>query len=455
MIILGVKDFGKKLENCLLVLFLLLIPTQLGKHFWPDWSNVLGIRIDYLSPTLYLVDLVWLTWIVAKIFNLKFKNFSFKEKIFSFENLIFLLIIILNVLVANNWQIAIYRWIRIGQWWLTYKALRGGYGNPPIQRIPIQRMLRWIIPCWIIGESLLGLAQIINGQNLGGIFYWLGERRFEFNTIGIAQMSILGEGFLRAYGTFSHPNSLAGFMLVAWLMWTRQKLAYSGGQVKNIWYWVVWWMGLIGIIISGSRMVWLLAGIIIIKNYQLSIKNWKEILLVGLTISGIVWVVSWNYRVSDFVGGWDTNSLEKRLSLNLAALGMMRDNLMLGVGAGNFLVRLPEYQRGRQFYWLQPVHNIFLLALAEIGLLGIMMMGYKIIKNWKWQIKREWWVLAVIVVTGMVDHYWLTLPQNSWLLVMVLVIIGNVEKTNMEHSGPGRRKSGNGGTGTGDDGDSN
>ena len=60
------KDFGKKAENFLLILFLLLIPTQLGKHFWPDWSSVLGIRIDYLSPTLYLVDIVWLVWVMVK-----------------------------------------------------------------------------------------------------------------------------------------------------------------------------------------------------------------------------------------------------------------------------------------------------------------------------------------------------------------------------------------------------
>ena len=396
------KDFGKKAENFLLILFLLLIPTQLGKHFWPDWSSVLGIRIDYLSPTLYLVDIVWLVWVMVKtITNYKLIITNWKKS-FSFENLILILVVILNVLVANNRWVAIYKWIRVGQWWITYKIVKN-------QKLKVKSLFKLIIPCWIIGETLLGLAQIISGQNLGGIFYWLGERRFNFNTVGIAQMSVVGEGILRAYGTFSHPNSLAGFILVVWLWWSRYKN-------KNILYWMVWWMGLVGIIISGSRVVWVLTGIILIKDI-----NWKKILLAGLVVLGMLWILSWNYRVSDFVGGWDVNSLDKRLNLNLSALGMIRENTMLGVGAGNFLVRLPQYQWNRQFYWLQPVHNIVLLIVAEIGVLGVMVWGYKLLMTIKIkEVKKEWLILGIIILTGMVDHYWLTLPQNSWLLVMVL-----------------------------------
>jgi hypothetical protein len=399
-----VKDFGKKLENFLLILFLILIPTQLGKHFWPDWSSVGGIRIDYLAPTLYLVDIIWSLWIATKLitnYELEITNW---KKIFSFENLILILMVVLNILVASNRWIAVYRWVRIGQWFVTVKMLRNRHRS---------LFLQWIIPCWIIGETLLGLGQIISGQNLGGIFYWLGERRFNFNTIGIAQMSVLGEGMLRAYGTFSHPNSLAGFLLVSWLIWSKNK-------GKSIWHWTVWWMGLIGIIISGSRIVWLLTGIILITNFKLRITNWKKILLVGLMVCGVVWVVSWNYRVSDFVGGWDVNSLEKRMNLNLSAVNMISENMMIGVGAGNFLVRLPQYQWQRQFYWLQPVHNIVLLALVEIGVLGVMILGYKLITNYELRItKRNWLILGVIFLTGMVDHYWLTLPQNSWLLAII------------------------------------
>lgn len=400
------KVFLAKLESFLLILFLILIPTQLGKHFWPPWSNVLGIRIDYLSPVLYLVDLVWMGWLAMKLFRRReeIKLAKITEQL-NFENFILLLVVVLNILVASNKWIAMYKWLRIGQWWITILNL---------QTSNFKKYLKWIIPCWIMGETLLGLSQIVSGGSLGGIFYWLGERRFNFNTVGIAQISVLGEGLLRAYGTFSHPNSLAGFLLVCWLLWSR----YKDKGDRTIWFWIVWWMGLIGIFISGSRIVWLLALVTLLKEI-----NIKKILLASFLIAGVLWIVSWNYRVVDFVGGWDVNSLEKRINLNMAALGMIKENIMLGVGAGNFLVKLPQYQWQRRFFWLQPAHNIFLLALTEIGSLGILILGYKFLKNNQtlWA-KKNWWILIVIAVTGMVDHYWLTLPQNGWLLTVILAI---------------------------------
>src|SRR5258706_15195361 len=47
-----------KIESLLLSLLILFIPTELGKHFWPDFSIVTGIRVDYLSPTFYFTDIL-------------------------------------------------------------------------------------------------------------------------------------------------------------------------------------------------------------------------------------------------------------------------------------------------------------------------------------------------------------------------------------------------------------
>ncbi len=63
------------------------------------------------------------------------------------------------------------------------------------------------------------------------------------------------------------------------------------------------------------------------------------------------------------------------MGLNWAAIKMVKDNLFWGTGAGNFLVRLPFYQKEVGSYWLQPVHNIGLLILSEWGLLGGVWLG--------------------------------------------------------------------------------
>src|SRR5258708_5835258 len=45
------------LERFLLSFTLLLLPTQFGRHFWPDFAFVQGQRSDYLSPTIYFTDI--------------------------------------------------------------------------------------------------------------------------------------------------------------------------------------------------------------------------------------------------------------------------------------------------------------------------------------------------------------------------------------------------------------
>lgn len=393
MLTLGVKRFWW-------ILFLLLIPTQLGKHFWFEWSSIQGIRSDYLSPTLYLIDIVWLILVVT---SYQLRHACRQAGVTSLRKYWWVgVLIIINILVAGNRWVAVYNWVRILQWGITIKLVISN-------QLRVTSYLKWIVPVWIMGEGLLGLAQIINNGSLQGIFYWLGERRFSLTTVGIAQMSWLGESLIRAYGTFSHPNSLAGFLLVAWAWWQKET------KVKNVGYWIVWWIGLLGIVISGSRIVWLLAiGLLVMKWGK---SWWKYGIIVAGVVMMILGVVGDNYRIADFVGGWDTASLSKRWTLNVEAITMIRDHPLFGVGVGNMVTQ--------EFRWRQPVHNMLLLIVSELGIIPVII----IIKNYELRIKnflknkKNWVILGIILITGMVDHYWVTLVQNRWLLAVIMGIM--------------------------------
>ena len=54
-----------KLYQLLFSLLILLLPTQLGRHFWPSYSFVFGLKVDYLSPTLYLTDIFLVLTLIA------------------------------------------------------------------------------------------------------------------------------------------------------------------------------------------------------------------------------------------------------------------------------------------------------------------------------------------------------------------------------------------------------
>jgi O-antigen ligase len=420
--------FVSKLINILLFLFLLLIPTQLGRHFWPEWSYVLGIRVDYLSPTLYLIDVVWIGFVIS---NFQFSISNIK-KFFNFKNLLILGFVGVNILVAVNPMVAIYKWLRVVQILITFFYFRK---NKEL----IKSFFKKIIPCWIVFESLLALAQIINNGSLGGIFYWFGERSFSFNTIGIAQMSVFGQGLIRAYGTFSHPNSLAGFLLVSLLLWwwikslsaTPFLLLTKGRLINNTWWWLVFWFGFLGILISGSRTIWGLTLILILVMVLVKRKNnFSKIglilLFLGILVFGLR-IVNNEYQMSNFLGGWDSDGIEKRIQLNISGLKMLKESPWFGIGLGNFLVRLPEFQKNNGVFWLQPVHNILILAWSQIGILGLMLLTLNLqflISNKNKKLNFIFKIIfGIMIITGMMDHYWLTLPQNVWLLVLVLGIV--------------------------------
>ena len=238
-------------------------------------------------------------------------------------------------------------------------------------------------------------------------------------------MSVVDIGLVRAYGTFSHPNSLAGFLLVSLIWWIKSKDLVN----KKILWWGVFWLGLMGIFLAGSRTIWLLTLGVIgfwFGKGKIELKNKiKFVLLFLVLILVLAKIVDFNYPLSNFLGGWDENGLIKRGQLNLAALEMIKSSPWLGVGMGNYLANLPEFLQHNYIFWLQPVHNIFLLLVSEIGVLGLVLIIWFLWRKIKWKNVDDWsWViLGVIFLSGMVDHYWFTLPQNMWLLALVLGLI--------------------------------
>jgi len=97
---------------------------------------------------------------------------------------------------------------------------------------------------------------------------------------------------------------------------------------------------------------------------------------------------------------------------------------LYGVGANNFIPAQASDLVVGPNRFLQPVHNIFLLALSETGLIGLIglvgLIGYPIFKPYSYRLPLTallpW---AVIIFLGMFDHYFLTLPQGYRLLFLV------------------------------------
>ncbi len=389
-----------KLHHKIFFLLLALSPTQLAYHFWPDWSLIRGIRIDYLSPTLYLLDLIIFLLILLWVLETKNLKRFFPRK----KTLILLAIFIfslINIFVSLNRPVAIYKWLKLYEI-LTlalYVSLNKKYLITKINLI-------LLVPLSFV--SVISALQVIKARTIGGPLYWLGERSFTISTPGISLVNIFSKTFLRPYATFPHPNALGGFALVSLFL----ILAYPGK--KNLKY-LGLFLSLFLIFISFSQNAWF-TFIILTIAYLVHKKLEK---LFFLTPSLLVLFSLIQSLVTKYLLKIPNlpEYLTKRLVLSELAGKAFAHSPFFGIGFGSYL----NYISLQKNWWLHPVHNIYLLLASEGGIIALItffiFMMYLLQKN-----KNIFLSLSLlgIFITGSLDHYWLTLEQNQIIFAIVV-----------------------------------
>ncbi|HUV72414.1 MAG TPA: O-antigen ligase family protein [Clostridia bacterium] len=403
----------------LLAVFLLLLPTQLSRHFWLKDSYLFGLKIDYLSPTFYLQDALFFLLVFFWLRNGSWKKLN--SKIWRF-GLVFFLIAALNMAFSPTPLVSLFFWLRVTELFFLGLIIFQNHSK-------VFSLLGKILPWVLIWEFFLGLAQVLKSSSLGGFFWFLGERSFNLFTPGIARAAWRGKILLRPYGTFSHPNSLAGFALISLILilgkerlLRKDKLGLLAGGAL--------------ILLSFSRTVWLTAFVLgLVFLITRLVKAWgrKAFPLTFSYLSVIFFLLLSLYFFSQTT--IDPASFQRRKDLAEFALTSIRQKPIFGVGGNHFIISLAQARPVWQWlYWLQPVHNIFLLVASELGLLGLLFFAFLIFKSLNSlfvicdspataERKRQAWALAValiaILLTGLFDHYWLTLIQNQLLLVII------------------------------------
>lgn len=414
-------------------LLLLFLPTQFGKHFWPDFSYVYGIRVDYLSPTLYFTDLIIFLIFIFSFFE-NFKNIK-KVNLINNLNKIFIPLFIFAFLVvgtvlSKSPGVGFYGILKI----LEFVFLIS-YTAKNFRKLNI----KIIFSSFFVGvlfESLLVFLQYINQGSIGGLMYFLGERTFTSETPGIANASINGQLILRPYGTFSHPNVLAGYLFVSMYL-----LLILSRRIKekyiNVLVLIGLFAGTVSLLLSFSRtgiFVWIFSLVLFfiftfMKKTRIGVLKKDNLVqfLIVFIFSLLVLIFSVNVSlVQRFTGlSLSDESLVQRENLAKDALVIFQKNVLVGVGVNNFLINLPPVEKNlNQSFYLQPVHDIYLLVLVQTGIIGMILfllflsfLFLKIRKN------RELLVLYfAILFLGFFDHYFFTLQQGQIIFAIVVGI---------------------------------
>jgi len=383
--------------HTVILILVALIPTQLGLHFWPPWSFVYGLSIDYLSPTVYLTDVF--------LFLLLLLNYHRFFSFFQHFKLISLLLLFNLIFSQNplNSTVFIFRILLL----INFALVISVTNKKNIINIVTVLLFSTFL------ASLIALGQFLAQSSLNGPLYFLGERHFDLTTPGIAKATppFINRTFLRPYSTFSHPNSLAGFIavLIPLFLPLRRHIPVNKKTFS---------LSLVTLIITLLLTYSRTALLALMVTFPLVAYRKTNLFKYYLPLPVLITLIF----LLPASQGFDS-SYTVRHFLNLSALQIIISQPLFGVGFNNFIPALSQIKPLLDHYLLQPVHNIYLLLLAEFGILST-----TIISSGLMRVKPNKLVIAslfVIAITGSLDHYWLTLNQNRLLLALIFGLAHN------------------------------
>lgn len=388
------------LEKILFFLTIFFLPTQLGRHFWPEFSFIYSLPVDYLSPTVYFWDIC----VIALMFVFLIRAQHINKLAI---NLFYFFILTQSLSLLSFYSLNIGAGlVRLEQYLIA--GLFGVYvaslkWSPEIR----QSRLYWPLSLAVIGESILAILQFFKGGTLG--FWIFGERSFSITTAAIAKFDFYGREFLRPYATFPHPNVLAAFLLLSMIILLFEKPRTARYiRFKKILL-LAGFLSATVTFLTVSRSV-LVAGFI---ASMILLKNKGRIVLVIITV--ILLPVLF-IRFSSLID-YDSLTFIRREQLSKIAISVWLKSPILGVGLNNFIPQEADLLLSGPSRFLQPVHNIFLLTLSETGIVGLLgllgLIAYPMIKS---PLLLVW---VVIFFLGIFDHYFLTLPQGYRLLFLI------------------------------------
>lgn len=414
---------GIKLHKLCFYLVVFLLPINLGKHFIFKWSYVGGILVDYLIPTLFVVDIALVFLAVLWLWD--FNNFKriFRHSIFKLS-LVFLLTAGLSVISAYRREPALYALLRLILYFMFFFYVTIDFDFKEDFRIVLN-----ILGFWVFFLSLLGALQWLKQGSVFNNYYILGEQPYTASTKGIGVENVLASSKIPPYGLFRHPNIFGGFLSIT-LFWF---IVFYDRAKK--------WMKYL--IPLGTLVLFLTLSLTAIFSFVYAVvcsgflKMFRAHKMIGVALiltSALVIVVGSiaMFGFGNLPVNHSNTSFYRRVNLQSASIEVMKRRFLFGAGLNNAVISIDTfYKPVREIRFIQPVHNIFLLVFAETGVFGFLSFLSILLYVLYVVIKRRNYLFLIsllqILIIGSFDHYFLTIHQT---LLLFLLTLGTALKYN-------------------------
>lgn len=270
-------------------------------------------------------------------------------------------------------------------------------------------------------QAGLALLQVWYGGPLGGP--WLGERPWLLGAI-----PGMSEPHFRGYGLATHPNTLAGYLVVGVFAWLA--LFYARPPVR----WIAPTFGVVtglGLLATMSRTALAAAGITLF--FALAALSPRRSIIVALLAAALLAAVGWplagdmGERIASLR---DSDAVVNRLFYAFPdTTAVIRRAPLRGAGAGNLMIAISR-QHSQQHpginRLLLPAHNVFWMIWGELGLPGLLLFGWGCVAAGR-RLRRETfiWTMCFVAICLIMcfDFYWWGDFRMRTLLFWVLGIV--------------------------------
>lgn len=441
-----------KIIKILLLILVLVLPFNFRYILNFESTQELLFFKETLNYSLYLFDLLFLIIIPLWLF----KRFKFIEKR-GVLLLVFIYLAFNSFFIAFSLFPALYSSLRILEVLIFFLI----FIDAIKKRKFFERIVYLIFISGVI-QSTIALFQFIFQKSLN--LKYFGESVLSPKILGVAKLEIEGEKFIRAYGTFPHPNLLGTFLFLAFIaglyfvLNRNLKIPFKPSQkikkiklqpfhlnlIQKIHFHAGLMLIFIGIIVTFSRSIWLitayLAFLMILRylKYLLNKKYLLKYLLPIVIFLTIVLISFYQFIPARLCSvNCQDQSLALRQNYTHFSKLIIQNNFAFGIGIGQFSSEFKKINPTNLAEWnIQPVHNLYLLILSEIGLIGFLLIFAFIVRNAipiNLSTRNEIFLIAFggFIILGIFDHYFWTIPQGQfifWLGLALLVSSGKMDK---------------------------
>ena len=412
-----------------------------------------GSKWEYGTIGLYATEvlgwvlvLLFMIWYILRMQNVEFRMQKFswsKDRIFILSLFLFTLYGLLSSFWAGDSQLA----LQHGQWVMLGTLLFLLFSIGPVKA----KSALWAFVLGSVPVGVLGIWQFLSQSTFGSTLLGLTQHIVSVPGTSIIESETIGR-WLRAYGSFSHPNVFGGYLVFA--IASTLLLSFTVKKWKRVFLHAIVVLQSAALFFTFSRSAWIAVGIVLLFYCSIVVRNakfWKGLWWGSRTrdlpplalplgkgekraaLLGLVASIVSVFAVFSFIyfpllqtrfaasSSHEVASITERVSGYHDAWQLFRENWFLGVGGGNYTYALMQVLPGYDVWWYQPVHVVPLLFVVEYGLVGGALLLFVSVSFFRLQTTdyRLYFILVTCYLPLLfLDHYlWSSLTGIMLLFV--------------------------------------